>query len=681
MQLLYPEFLWGLLAIGIPIAIHLLQLRRPQRLLFTNTSFIREVELVTMRRRRVQELLVLVARVLGISFLVLVFAQPFIPARQSSSQGSDVHVLVDNSPSMHVAGEVQGTLMQQAVEQAQALGRSYGTTTHFKLIGQKDGELTQSAYLDRLAEAPVLSRRNNWASARAQQQLQKAGQNSLYMFSDFQRSVNSEKMLKNIATDAEVVLVPQVGKQVANIYVDSVWLDDAFVRIRTNVGLHIRLRNGGQIAMANCPVKVRLGTQQVAAFSVSLESGQATTSVVQVQVPDTRLALGEVATGDNPVTFDNIYYFTLQPTASIRVLEIGTEPVAQKAYSAEALFAYSFAMPKQLNYNELRRANIVLVNGTASIDIGLREALIGVVRRGGSVVVVPPSAVTERTAALQLLKALGISGIQWEDVPTGSLTLQEVAMPSGRDPFFRDVFGAQARQVVMPQVAPVLRIDQSGVDILRLRNGDSYLAEFKNVGLGKAYIFTAPFAKAYGDFTTQGLFVPVLYRLAMLSYHTNQRFAYRLNEPTIMLDMQPQITANSEYRLVRDSLTLLPTQRLREAKLQLEIPAEMTQPGFYELRHRGQLVTTLAFNADKEESELKVYSAAELRQLVGPDRPNVRVLDGTASPVALTRYRAEQTGQPLWRYCLFIVLGCLLLEGLLLRFGRSKASPRPMRVA
>jgi hypothetical protein len=132
---------------------------------------------------------------------------------------------------------------------------------------------------------------------------------------------------------------------------------------------------------------------------------------------------------------------------------------------------------------------------------------------------------------------------------------------------------------------------------------------------------------------------------------------------------------------VRDSLTLIPAQRLRGTSLQLELPPTMSQAGFYELRRAGRLVTTLAFNADRKESELAAYSPAELRQLAGPDHPNVQVLEPSAGPEALLRYRAEQTGRPLWRYCLLAALACLLAEALVLRFGRQKVAARPVVVA
>jgi len=685
MQFLYPNFLWGLLAVGIPIAIHLLQLRRPQRVLFTNTGFIREVELTTTQRRRLQELLVLLARVLGVVFLVLLFAQPFRPARRVVGQSNSVEVSLDTSPSMQVLGEGQQTLMQEALGKATTLGKSYGTTAHFQLLGIPGGELTQAIYLSKVAEIRSSGQNSGWAGVLSQQARMPTAQRPLYVFSDFQRGSGSEEILQSLPKNREIVLVPQVARPAANVYVDSVWLEDAFVRMRVNIGLHIRLKNGGSTAITDCPVKVRLGKQQVAAFNSTLAAGQASTTVVQVQLADKQLALGQVVTEDRPVIFDNTFYFTLQPTATIRVVEIGEEAVARQAYEAESLFAYSFTKPQQVNFSQLQRANLVLMHEVAAVEAGLQQALLGVVQRGGSVVVVPPGGTTGREATLRLLRALGVAGAQWNATATATPVQQEVAMPSPRDPFFREVFGAQPRQAVLPQVAPVLSLGRSGTDILRLRDGDSYLAEFKNGGAGRTYVFTAPFSKAYGDFTAQGLFVPVLYRMAMLSYQAGQQPAYRLTAPTVAVELAPEIAGTGQddaaFRLVRDSLTLIPSQRLRGTSLQLELPATMSQPGFYELRRKGQLIATLAFNADPRESELAAYAAAELRQIIGPNHPNVQVLDATAGPEALLRYRAEQTGQALWRYCLMAVLACLLAEALLLRFGRPKVVARPLVAA
>ena len=81
------------------------------------------------------------------------------------------------------------------------------------------------------------------------------------------------------------------------------------------------------------------------------------------------------------------------------------------------------------------------------------------------------------------------------------------------------------------------------------------------------------------------------------------------------------------------------------------------------------MLTTLAFNQDKRESELAAYSPAELRQMIGPNRPNIRVLEDSADGRSLAKFQAEQTSRPLWRYFLVLALLGLLAEALLVRFG------------
>ena len=114
MQMLYPWFLVGLIAIAIPIIVHLLQLRRPQRVVFTNNSFIREVELVAVRQRKVHQLLILLSRILLISALVVAFSQPFVSLKgfgNASNIDRIVNVLIDNSLSMQLQGVSQSSVL------------------------------------------------------------------------------------------------------------------------------------------------------------------------------------------------------------------------------------------------------------------------------------------------------------------------------------------------------------------------------------------------------------------------------------------------------------------------------------------------------------------------------------------------------------------------------------------
>ncbi|MDO7847990.1 BatA domain-containing protein [Hymenobacter sp. M29] len=672
MQLAYPWFLFGLFAVIVPVVIHLLQLRRPQRVLFTNTAFIREVEMVTVRHRQLQHWFVLLVRALAIAALVFVFCQPFIPAERYNdlmAQSSTMDVWVDNSNSMQVRAISGRSLLEEGMDQAAILGKG-NKADKFRLlnIGRKIESYTQ--YENDLNTLKLGQGNSAFASI-------SADRNSLvYLFSDFQKSAFTVSSLDKFGSSKRVVLVPLAGKRVGNIYVDSVWVDDAFVRLHTNIGLHVRLRNGGQTDVTDCQVKVLLGAKQAAALRVTVAPGKAVTTVVQVQIDNSVPVEGRVVVDDLPVAFDNTYYFTLQPAAAIRVLEIGEEPVTQQLYGNEPLFAYTFAKSGRVDFGLLRRANMILVSGIANVDAGLREALVSAVKQGASVVIVPSAASGAHTTYNLLFKELGLGGVQWED-NAPKPELREVAMPSAQEPFFRDVFGAQQRAVTMPRVAPVLRWSRTGTDIMRLRDGESYLAGFTN-GAGQVYVFSAPFGTAYSDFVEHALFVPVMYRMAMLSYQNEQLPAYRLNQDVVTLKLPAAGTAGRQdeaaFRMVKDSLILIPAQRVVGSEVRLELPEAMNVPGFYQVRQGQQPLTTLAFNANKRESELEAYSADDLRQLLGNSHPNVRVVENGANGAGLAADSADQTGTPLWRYFLAATLVFLLAEALLVRFGRPRAA-------
>jgi len=101
MEFLHPSFLWALLALAIPIIIHLFHFRRFKKVLFTNVKFLQEIKEETSSRSKVKNLLVLLSRLLAVAALVLAFAQPYIPQGKDIKKGnSAVSIFVDNSYSM-----------------------------------------------------------------------------------------------------------------------------------------------------------------------------------------------------------------------------------------------------------------------------------------------------------------------------------------------------------------------------------------------------------------------------------------------------------------------------------------------------------------------------------------------------------------------------------------------------
>jgi hypothetical protein len=83
MQFVYPSFLLALAAIAIPIIIHLFHFRRYKKIVFSDIRFLKQVQEQNKSKQKIKDLLILLARILAIIFLVLAFAQPFIPSQHS----------------------------------------------------------------------------------------------------------------------------------------------------------------------------------------------------------------------------------------------------------------------------------------------------------------------------------------------------------------------------------------------------------------------------------------------------------------------------------------------------------------------------------------------------------------------------------------------------------------------
>ena len=138
MKFLYPEFLWALAVLVIPIVIHLFNFKRYKTLYFSSLKFIRQVDQKTKSTQRLKHLLVLLSRLLAFTFLVLAFAQPYFPNEGSSNEAKEsvLAFYIDNSFSMQARG-AEGELLSQARENARSIIEKAPLDTRF-LIGTND---------------------------------------------------------------------------------------------------------------------------------------------------------------------------------------------------------------------------------------------------------------------------------------------------------------------------------------------------------------------------------------------------------------------------------------------------------------------------------------------------------------------------------------------------------------
>src|ERR1044071_6890798 len=134
MSFVYPSFLWALTALSIPIIIHLFNFRRTTRIYFSNIRLLRQVKQETTQKRKLKQYLVLASRLLFILFLVLAFAQPFIPAVEQLSAGKNKIIYIDNSYSMTLPVEDKSRSFDAANTFVQEITEVFPPDTRYQLI-------------------------------------------------------------------------------------------------------------------------------------------------------------------------------------------------------------------------------------------------------------------------------------------------------------------------------------------------------------------------------------------------------------------------------------------------------------------------------------------------------------------------------------------------------------------
>lgn len=103
MSFLTPAFLFGALAVAVPIVLHFLPRERLPRVPFSDLRLLRRALVEQTRRQRLRELRLLALRVAALLLLALAFARPFV-ADRTSGEGATV-VLVDTSFSVSAPGQ------------------------------------------------------------------------------------------------------------------------------------------------------------------------------------------------------------------------------------------------------------------------------------------------------------------------------------------------------------------------------------------------------------------------------------------------------------------------------------------------------------------------------------------------------------------------------------------------
>lgn len=675
MTLTAPLFLIGLLAVGIPIAIHLLQLRRYKKVYFSNVSMLQELQSENRKQSQLRRLLILAARILTIVFLVLAFCQPVIRHRHQPLQSGAtvVSVYVDNSFSMECGG-MDGSLLESAKAKAAEVAAAYKPGDLFQLItndlsGGQFHWLSREDFLQAVSQIDV-SPTTTPLSAIALRQNQflhaaNAANRHAYIISDFQRATSD---IENYPADSLIytTFLPLGGSDVDNIYIDSLAFDAPAYYPGALVRVHATVTNRGGKAVERLPLRLFAADKQRAVTTVDLPAHGSATADMSFTLDDTGTCQGYVETTDYPITFDDRMFFTLavqQQTPMLVVSGQAENPYLRRLFASDTLIGYHQCAVGQVDYSHLTDHRFIVLDELHAISSGMAQTLTEYVQQGGALLVIPARD-AETQSYNQLLSAMHAPLLEGWD--------QQSVRASEADqshPLYHGVFQGRGDNMELPTAMGRYRLRTSSATVcqplIRLADGSALLISLPVGEQGHLYLSAMPLRSEHTDFVKQALFVPTLYNMALFS--APQQQPYHLLSATDPIPLADKVESDQVVHLLGADADIIPDIRRLGSRQCLLPHGQIATAGNYRLSPTQQ---GISFNYSRQESDLTSYAPAELERILrqqGLEHCSLM----SATQKSVTDYiRQRQQGTPLWRWCLVLALLAILVEIILIRFKK-----------
>ena len=529
MNFVYPEFLWALFALAIPVIIHLFNFRRYKTLYFSSLKFIKHVDQQTRSTQKLKHLLVLILRILALAALIFAFAQPFIPVEPAAGSGGKpvLAIYIDNSFSMTAKG-TEGELLSEAREMARKMISKASLDTRILLNTNKMSGLEQRLItkvealelLDKIQPIALVRQVDdvlNWQRAfidKESQTNQKVGTRQYVFFSDFQKATSrfSELAEDKAAYYYPVQLSPQ---DLRNIYIDSVWFSSPVQKIGQNNELNVRVVNSGNQDLTNVEMHCEVGGIKRDVF-MDLPPNEKATTVINYTDQSGDYKSGKISINDKQLYWDDEYFFSYFVDDQISVLVINGESAVNavsQVYNLEKFYNLTTIDQGSFTLDDLKQKDLVFLNGVNEIPSGMSENLKNYAQSGGTLALFPGDKCSTGSWNL-LLNDLGLPGLG--RVMTTGTKIDKLIYD---DPFFFGMFEKKKENLNLPSVSKVYQSSvqdkNNAYELIRLQNGMPLF--LRSGGSVNAFLFTSSLSQTFGTFTSDALFPSIVLRIGEMS--------------------------------------------------------------------------------------------------------------------------------------------------------------------
>ncbi|MDG5767996.1 BatA domain-containing protein [Balneolales bacterium ANBcel1] len=708
MSFLNPFLFVAFAAAAIPVIIHLINLRKPQRVAYSTLAFFQELQKSTIRRLNIKRYLLLALRVLAVLALAAALARPFIPSHVAGwlgtgQQSSIVGIMIDNGPSMMQVDE-GGPYMEQAKRAADEIIGQAGDGPRFLLVpthGELDsGRWMRAAearnYLDQIEpvnKGAYPSERMDFIQERIADEPGESGR--AYWITDA-RKTQLEKLEENGGNDTPqydhvpVTLVRVGGQEFQNVAVTNVQIDDRVTGAGVPVGVSVQVRNFGIQPAHNMFLSLEVDGERIGQYEVDLEGGQQRELLFEV-IPETSGSVrGMAVLEGGTYTFDHRRYFSIEVPESRSILlvtdagEDGTRrsylwPVLAAASETGAGLNGTRTDIRQLRQYSLDQFDAIVLDGVERVPEYLHAELVQYVQQGRGVFFLPSEqgSMERYNRFLSQFQAgtfTGMRGTYGRFEEVASLERLSAGHLLADDILHTEDDGEL--RIDMPTLFHYWQYDDSGSPgssvMLRSNLGEPLFVRHR-AGDGMVLAAAMGIGPGWSNLSIKPVYAPLIFRMML------EVVAWEgggLREHTLGTPLDRNLGGGgSLVRLVLNGEEVRPETAAGADGLRVRYPGREWSPGWLEL-HLDNRIFTLAVNQHISESDFTSLSLAETESFLENRLPLAGVVDITGYDHAQMRSAMASVsfGREIWSWFIWLALAFMVAECIISRQYRVETS-------
>ncbi len=679
MSFVYPHFLWAFMVLLIPIIVHLFNFRRYKIVYFSRVKFLQEVVEDSKSGSKLKHLLVLLARLLFLTCLILAFAQPFIPTNKGDQTENITSIYIDNSYSMQADG-LDGDLLNEVKNQAIDVVKSLDENEKINLLTSDLQSLHQRFYakseiiemikdIDFSAKSTQLS-----AVLRLQsdliQSLEGRGNSRLFLMSDFQKNTATLEQLELPEIQTYYYQAKPINPE--NIYIDSVWFESPVHRVNSPVDVHFRVQNKSKLELSDLTVRLTINGNEPGLKRISIPAGSFTEEVITFTDRTAGIKEGELSIATSQLFFDDDFYFTYTIKEEIKLLLVSGKNQSssnlEQLYNLDAYYNATSKSMETLVPEDFENKELIVIQNADKIPSGIMELLDGALKNGGTVVLIPGTNadISSWNNYLNRHELPTFAGLDTNNI--------ELTYFNSDDPIYTGVFESKPTNYRHPLVFSRYKLmktnNQRFMTLFGTAQENPYLL-YSMRGNGRIVLLTSPLLPAYTNFQNHALFAASFLRVAEtasfqkplymtigkmdnfpLQTSVSEKNPIHLTNKTYQVDVIPQLISLDNARAISFN----------------HLENTINNSGFYGLNDQLKFNEIIALNYSRLESDIASFSEEDIQanfSAIGWNKAKAFELN-TDGKVQINQLKVKEY----WRILLILALVFIAFEILLLKLWK-----------